>query len=104
MVAAIFFFRNLRDQIFLAAHCVTNDYGDKLRPEEFMVGAGKYYSKYQDTRDVGAQYSQVGRNTDIRERGGNIDALRKKCDIIADIPFINSKFIYSNINCLVIKL
>ncbi|XP_018569614.1 uncharacterized protein LOC108909693 [Anoplophora glabripennis] len=47
--------------VITAAHCVTNDFGDKLRPEEFMVGAGKYYNKFRDPRDVQVQYSEVAR-------------------------------------------
>ncbi|XP_018569610.1 uncharacterized protein LOC108909691 [Anoplophora glabripennis] len=47
--------------VITAAHCVTNDFGDKLRPEEFTVGAGKYYNKFRDPRDVRVQYSEVAR-------------------------------------------
>ncbi|KAJ8964582.1 hypothetical protein NQ314_004886 [Rhamnusium bicolor] len=43
-----------------AAHCVTNDYGDALSKENYLVGAGKIYNKYNDTRDKKAQYLQEG--------------------------------------------
>lgn len=41
---------------------MTNDFGNGLSSELFMVGAGKYYNKFQDSRDMGAQYSEVEYN------------------------------------------
>ncbi|XP_074039166.1 clotting factor G beta subunit-like [Leptinotarsa decemlineata] len=45
--------------IITAAHCLANFEGEALKPEIFKVGVGKYYNKYQDVRDLYAQYSDV---------------------------------------------
>lgn len=45
--------------LFLAAHCVTNDYGDVLPKEDYIVGAGKLYNEYMARKDQFAQYLQV---------------------------------------------
>lgn len=43
----------------LAAHCVTNNYGDVLEENDYLVGAGKLYNKYRAPEDTHAQYLQV---------------------------------------------
>ncbi|XP_018574097.1 uncharacterized protein LOC108913104 isoform X2 [Anoplophora glabripennis] len=44
-----------------AAHCVTNDYGDTLNKEDFLIGAGKLYSKHNASQDTRAQYLMLSK-------------------------------------------
>ncbi|XP_018569612.1 uncharacterized protein LOC108909692 isoform X2 [Anoplophora glabripennis] len=47
--------------VLTAAHCVTNEYGELPPIENYIVGAGKFYNNFNDSRDVQAQYSQISR-------------------------------------------
>ncbi|RZC36204.1 Trypsin domain containing protein, partial [Asbolus verrucosus] len=45
--------------ILTAAHCVTDDEGNKLSKELFIVAAGKYYRDFDHPADKGAQFSTL---------------------------------------------
>lgn len=46
--------------VVTAAHCVSNERGESLPEEDYIIGAGKYYRKYGDERDrQGEQFSEV---------------------------------------------
>ncbi|XP_018574095.1 uncharacterized protein LOC108913103 [Anoplophora glabripennis] len=47
--------------VLTAAHCVTNDYGDVLPKEDYLVGVGKLYNKYQAPEDKFAQYLELSK-------------------------------------------
>jgi hypothetical protein len=46
--------------VLTAAHCITDDKGKLLSKENYMVGVGKYYRPFNDSRDRNeAQFSEV---------------------------------------------
>ncbi|KAJ8952892.1 hypothetical protein NQ318_006508, partial [Aromia moschata] len=45
--------------ILTAAHCVTNSRGEVIPKEKIRIAVGKYYIKYNDNRDIEAQYSEI---------------------------------------------
>ncbi|KAJ8920430.1 hypothetical protein NQ315_005298 [Exocentrus adspersus] len=46
--------------ILTAAHCVANDKGELIVPQDnIVVAVGKYFNKYKDARDTEAQYSNL---------------------------------------------
>ncbi|XP_018574094.1 uncharacterized protein LOC108913102 [Anoplophora glabripennis] len=45
--------------IVTAAHCVTNEFGNTLPVELYLIGVGKLYSEYKASNDTRAQYLEL---------------------------------------------
>ncbi|XP_018569606.1 uncharacterized protein LOC108909686 [Anoplophora glabripennis] len=74
--------------ILTAAHCVTNDYGNVLPKQNYKVGVGKLYRRYQATEDTRAQYLELTKiivpedyKGDARRYAGDIAVLVVKKEI-----------------------
>ncbi|XP_023310759.1 uncharacterized protein LOC108917697 isoform X2 [Anoplophora glabripennis] len=48
-----------KNAVLTAAQCVTDNSGDILSRKNYLVAAGQVYAKYNDSRDVQAQYKEV---------------------------------------------
>ncbi|XP_018569609.1 uncharacterized protein LOC108909690 [Anoplophora glabripennis] len=92
--------------ILTAAHCVTNDYGDVLPKENYMVGVGKLYRRYQAPQDTRAQYLELSKiivpeayKGDIRKYAADIAVLVVKEEMsinekVQPVCFTNMKNIH----------
>lgn len=74
--------RQLAILLFLAAHCVTNEYGESLPKENYFIAAGKFYNNFNDSRDEQAQYSQVN----MREQSRCNSLILENTRLFLDFP------------------
>ncbi|XP_018569615.1 limulus clotting factor C [Anoplophora glabripennis] len=92
--------------VLTAAHCVTNDFGNVLPTEDYLIGVGKLYRSYQAPEDKNAQYLELSKiivpeeyKADTRKFSADIAVLVVKKEIsltkvVQPVCFTNVKNIH----------